>query len=208
MAAQLLLDFLSSGSRDRWRITGALECAPAGVATYSAALGLGSQVKALLVPVIHRPYRSAMLSVLKTANPAQCRVGLGGMPTRGATTVACWGDSGQCELRWSRGHVERHRAAERFDTMSDDRKRAMAATYGDTMTLLVGGQRVAQLPPTAQCDKVFRALHGEAVIVSDAEMDLIEPVLCAGLRLVTAPNPQRLGLLDAYLLQLPPARPH
>lgn len=207
LATQLLLDRVAEGSADRYRITGGRTGAHSGADAYTAVLGRSTKAVTLLVPSIHRFYKTSILSVLKATTAATCQIQMNGMAGKGTHQLLRWGDSGNCELRWPRSMVESYLATPRFDAMSNQAKRNTAGTYGPAPTLVVDGEHLV-LPPLQQCEKVWRALHGEQVVVTDAELDLIEPVLCAGLRLVSAPNPMRVGIRDAYILQLPPDRTH
>lgn len=207
VATQLLLDRLAEGSADRLSIICGQPSLHEGADAYQAVLGRGRRPIQLLVPSIHRFYKTSVLSILKVTSAATCRVLMNGMPGKGCAEVLRWGDSGACELRWPRSLVEKFLASPRFDTMTEEAKRDTTRSYGDTPALVVEGETLV-LPPIAQCEKVWRALHGETVVVTSAELDLIEPAMCAGLRLVSAPNPARIGILDAFVLQLPPAQPH
>lgn len=207
LATQLLLDLNADGSADRYRITGGRPGVHAGADVYTAVLGRSTKAVTLLVPSIYRFYKSSILSVLRATAAATCQIQMNGMAGKGTHQLMRWGDSGDCELRWPRSMVESYLATPRFDSMSDQAKGNTASTYGPAPTLVVYGEHLV-LPPLQQCEKVWRALHGEQVVVTDAELDLIEPVLCAGLRLVSAPNPMRVGIRDAYILQLPPDRTH
>lgn len=207
VAAQLLLDRVADCSAERFRIAAGVHGANEGCDVFSAVQGRGRRHVTLLMPSIHRFYKTSILGVLRTTGATARQTRMNGMAGKGTQQVVHWGDSGTCQLRWSRAMVERFLNSPRFDAMTDQAKHDTAATYGETANLVVEGEKMA-LPPLQQCEKVWRALHGEQVVVTDAELDLIEPVLCAGLHLVSAPNPLRVGILDAYVLQRPPASPH
>lgn len=206
VATQALLDRATDDASARLRVIGARKSTHHGADEMWCVQGRGKRKIGLVVPSIQRHYKTSILSVLRVTAPSgQCKLQLNGMPGAGLAAVSRWGDSGECEIRWPQAWVSDYLTAIKFETMGAENKANMAATYGETPTLVVEGERIA-LPSIAQCGYVARALAGEHVVCSSRDLDAIEPFMACGLPLVSGPNPNQVGILDAYTLQLPPAR--
>lgn len=206
VATQVLLDRLVDNGRDRLRVVGSWAANAESAIGLWVVQGLGKKRMRILVPVQNGPYMTAIMSVLRVSSASgDCVVQPAGMAGKGAHEIDRWGASGQCEIRWPRTLVQSYLQALKFDAMSTDQKERTVLSYGETPHLVVDGE-VHALPSLLQCGYIARALAGEDVVVSPQDLDAIEPFMACGIPLVSGPNPNQVGILDAYVLQLPQSR--
>ena len=201
MAGQLLLDAL--GRR--------LSIYAPGVRTdradcYFAVTRGGKTTRRVFVPVVQRPYKATILSVLESSSTIfDPQWLMSGKAYKGTESLAHFNDSGRCRVMWPREKVAAYLARLSHTPFNEETNAKILGSYAERPRLHVDDQAF-ELPSIRVCNKAADALVGKPdIIVSDADMDELDPILAAGLRLVTKHNPARVGLLDAYILQRPTA---
>ena len=199
MAAQLLLDEM--GRR--------LSIYAPGVRTdradsYFTVTRSGKTKRRVFVPVVQRPYKATILSVLESSSTIYDPQWLvSGKAYKGTESLAHFNDSGRCRVMWPREKVAAYLERLPSTPYAEDTNAKIIATYAERPRLHVDDQSF-DLPSIQVCNKAAAALVGKPdIIVSDADMDELDPILGAGLRLVSARNPARVGIKDAYVLMRP-----
>lgn len=204
VATQMLLDHLDT-SYKLSRINGATDN---GEFYYVASRGKEKKHRVILVN-FNRSYRTSILGLLEETGARRSTWLFNGQAHTGTRQIAHFGDSGRCGILWPQAMVRAYEDFWPSLRVPEEEKARRVAAHPELPTLEVEGNdgnttRIA-LPSVAHCDAIYSALEGKPVVMSDASMDAINEALASGIKLVSMPNPQRVGILDAYLLARPDA---